>query len=168
MRDFYGDLAPDARYWGDKNPHYADPFNRGSLELVAELFPGSRFVHIIRDGRDVVSSLSQKRWREGKPWATFDHALRAWKQHVRLGRGFGEALGPDWVRSYSMLLGMIQLPTILFWFSVRPPDYEESYTDVHGLFGEFPQLVNQDMIDESGISATTTSSASPPAASRNP
>jgi hypothetical protein len=95
MRDFYRDLAPDARYWGDKNPHYADPFNRGSLELVAELFPGSRFVHIIRDGRDVVSSLSQKRWSEGKPWATFDQALRAWKQHVRLGRAFGEALQPD-------------------------------------------------------------------------
>jgi Sulfotransferase family/Domain of unknown function (DUF6473) len=92
LRDFYRELAPDVRYWGDKNPHYADPFNRGSLELASELFPGSRFVHIVRDGRDVVSSLSQKRSSEGMPWATFDHALRVWKTHVRLGRMFGEGL----------------------------------------------------------------------------
>jgi hypothetical protein len=95
VRDFYRRLAPEARYWGDKNPHYADPFNRGALELIAELFPGSRFVHVIRDGRDVVSSLTQKRLSEDKPWATFDQALRTWKQHVRLGRAFGEALPPE-------------------------------------------------------------------------
>ena len=61
IRDFYRGLAPDVRYWGDKNPHYADPFNDGCLETVADLFPGSRFIHIIRDGRDVVSSLTRKR-----------------------------------------------------------------------------------------------------------
>ena len=94
MRDFYRGLAPDTRYWGDKNPHYADPFNRGCLELIDELFPGSHFIHIIRDGRDVVSSLTQKRWSEEKPWATFDHALHTWKLHVRLGRAFGETLPP--------------------------------------------------------------------------
>jgi Sulfotransferase family/Domain of unknown function (DUF6473) len=92
LREFYLELAPDARYWGDKNPHYADPFNRGALEFVVELFPGSRFVHIIRDGRDVISSLSQKRWSDGTPWTTFDNAIRMWKTHVRMGRGFGEGL----------------------------------------------------------------------------
>ena len=34
MRSFYRELAPPgARYWGDKNPHYADPFNHGTLDL---------------------------------------------------------------------------------------------------------------------------------------
>jgi hypothetical protein len=54
----------------------------------------------------------------------------------------------NWVRSYSMLLGAIQVPTILFWFSERPADYEESYTDVLGLFGKFPQLVNRSMLEQ--------------------
>ena len=55
IRDFYRQRAPDVRYWGDKNPHYTDPRAAGSLNMVAELFPGSLFIHIIRDGRDVVS-----------------------------------------------------------------------------------------------------------------
>jgi sulfotransferase family protein len=95
MRDFYRQLAPPgARHWGDKNPHYADPFNHGTLDLVAELFPASRFIHIIRDGRDVVSSLTRKRWKEDKPWVTFEEAHFTWKKHVRFGRTFGESLPP--------------------------------------------------------------------------
>ena len=92
MRDFYRDLAPGIRYWGDKNPHYADPFNEGCLDLVAELFPGSRFIHIIRDGRDVVSSLTRKRWNEEVPWVTFEQAHFTWKRHIRIGQIFGRSL----------------------------------------------------------------------------
>jgi hypothetical protein len=95
MRDFYRKLAPYARYWGDKNPHYADPLNQGTLEMVAELFPGSRFIHIIRDGRDVVSSLMRKRSDEGAPWVTFEQAHHTWKKHVDLGRSFGQTLPPN-------------------------------------------------------------------------
>ena len=91
MREFNRSLAPGVRYWGDKNPHYADPFNDGCLETVAELFPGSVFVHIIRDGRDVVSSLIRKR-DEDKPWVTFDQAHFTWSRHVQRGSAFGRAL----------------------------------------------------------------------------
>lgn len=52
----------------------------------------------------------------------------------------------NWVDSYLRLLGRIQVPKILFWFSKRAPDYRESYGDIGRLFGEFPQLVNADMI----------------------
>jgi Sulfotransferase family len=95
IRDFYGRLAPGKRYWGDKNPHYADPKAAGSLDLVAELFPGALFIHIIRDGRDVVSSLVRKQHDEGRPWATFEQAHDVWKKHVRFGRAFGERVGSD-------------------------------------------------------------------------
>jgi hypothetical protein len=54
----------------------------------------------------------------------------------------------NWVKSFSMLLEAIEVPTILFWFSKRPPDYEESYSDVRALFGEYPQLVNRAMMEE--------------------
>jgi len=92
MRDFYRRLAPNTHYWGDKNPHYADPSNEGTLEMIAELFPGSRFIHIIRDGRDVVSSLMRKRWNEEKPWVTFEQAHYTWTRHVRIGGSFGHTL----------------------------------------------------------------------------
>jgi hypothetical protein len=92
VREFYRGLAPDARYWGDKNPHYADERgNAGCLEMVAEVFPGSLFIQIIRDGRDVVSSLVQ-RPGEGKPLLPFDNAHSTWAKIVDHGSEFGRAL----------------------------------------------------------------------------
>jgi Sulfotransferase family len=91
IRDFYRGLAPDARHWGDKNPHYADPFNDGCLELIEELFPQSMFIHIVRDGRDVVSSLLRKD-KDGKPWVTFDQAHFTWSRHIARGSAFGRTL----------------------------------------------------------------------------
>ena len=91
IRDFYRSLAPDSRYWGDKNPHYADPYNDGCLEMIAELFPDSVFIHIIRDGRDVVSSLTRKA-EEGKPWVTFDQAHLRGAGMSTAARAFGHTL----------------------------------------------------------------------------
>jgi hypothetical protein len=54
----------------------------------------------------------------------------------------------NWVESFAQLLDAIEVPRILFWFSNRPPDYEESYTDLHALFGEFPQLVTRAMVEQ--------------------
>jgi len=51
---------PVIKYWGDKYPHYDEV-----LELIPKLFPGSRFVVIHRDLRDVVCSL-----RAGHEWTT--------------------------------------------------------------------------------------------------
>jgi hypothetical protein len=94
IRDFYRALRPQARYWGDKNPHYARPQHRGCLETVAALFPGARFIHLLRDGRDVVSSLVQKRHANGKPWTDFDTAHAVWKNHVDIGCTFGRGQLP--------------------------------------------------------------------------
>lgn len=54
----------------------------------------------------------------------------------------------NWIHSYKELLEKIRVPKILFWFSVRKPDYIEKYEDLHTLFNEFPQLVNLDMIKQ--------------------
>lgn len=53
----------------------------------------------------------------------------------------------NWVRSCVALLEVVSVPTILFWFSKRSPDYSEAYSDVNALFGEFPQLVNREMME---------------------
>ena len=52
-----------------------------------------------------------------------------------------------WVESNRNLLAKIKRPVVLFWFSKRSPDYRYSSKTVSKLFGEFPQLVNRQMID---------------------
>jgi hypothetical protein len=94
IRDFYRQLAPSVRYWGDKNPHYADPLNDGALEFIADLYPGALFIQIVRDGRDVVTSLLRKE-EGGTPWVTFDQAHYTWARHVERGSDFGAAVGPS-------------------------------------------------------------------------
>ena len=54
----------------------------------------------------------------------------------------------NWVNNYKQLLTKIKVPKILFWFSKREPDYRERYSSLAKLFGEFPQLVNAEMVDE--------------------
>ncbi|MEW5733796.1 MAG: sulfotransferase [Thermodesulfobacteriota bacterium] len=63
--------------WGDKTPEYIS-----HLWVLNELFPEGRFVHIIRDGRDVASSIV-KQWWGAKDFAS---ALRYWAQNVALAR----------------------------------------------------------------------------------
>ncbi len=89
IRGFYSELAPQARWWGDKNPHYAHPHNRGCLETILELFPGTRFLHIIRDGRDVVTSGLRGVWTD------FESVHRMWTTHLDIGCSFGRALPRD-------------------------------------------------------------------------
>jgi hypothetical protein len=97
IRDFYAKLAPQtARYWGDKNPHYARPEDAGCLELIADLFPGSRFIHVIRDGRDVVASLIRKTHADGSPWVDWEGAHRVWGDHLDVGCEFGSSIPRDY------------------------------------------------------------------------
>jgi protein-tyrosine sulfotransferase len=49
---FYAsDKKPEFKLWGDKTPR-----NTFSLYWINRVFPKSKFIHIIRDGRDVVNS----------------------------------------------------------------------------------------------------------------
>lgn len=56
----------------------------------------------------------------------------------------------EWVRQYTMLIKRLRVPKILFWFSTRTPDYDIKYNSLSlkGIFGEFPQLVNRDMVQK--------------------
>jgi hypothetical protein len=95
IRNFYHKLEPQARYWGDKNPHYADKNQGRLLHTVVDLFPDARFIHIIRDGRDVATSLIQQRHPSGEPWVDFDSAHWTWTSHVDHGCSFGRKLPPS-------------------------------------------------------------------------
>jgi len=47
--------------WGDKTPGYIEV-----VPQLMELFPGARFIHLVRDGRDVAKSFQQRGWYG--PW----------------------------------------------------------------------------------------------------
>ena len=90
--DRYGE-ARGKRIVGDKTPRYVR-----SLPTLHALWPEARFVHIIRDGRDVC--LSVLNWGKGptgrfSAWEEDPVSVVAlwWRWHVLLGRQDGEALG---------------------------------------------------------------------------
>jgi hypothetical protein len=82
---------------GDKTPGYVR-----TIPLLNGLFPQARFVHLVRDGRDVcLSALSWERKRAGferrfPTWADAPVATCAlwWRRHVLLGRRAGQELPP--------------------------------------------------------------------------
>ncbi len=93
---------------GTKNPDYLR-----HLPALHQLWPNAKFVHIIRDGRDVCLSASD-RWKgkrdfKGFPFLLYESPDRIfddwkedpvtttalwWELNVRLGRDFGRSLGP--------------------------------------------------------------------------
>jgi hypothetical protein len=86
---------------GDKTPGYAR-----EVRTLHALWPAAKFVHLVRDGRDV--ALSVLNWERAKNWGPDDGAARFrtwaedplgtvalwWEWHVRLAREVGNELGP--------------------------------------------------------------------------
>jgi hypothetical protein len=73
-------------------PRYADktPVHVQHMRRLARLFPESRFVHLVRDGRDVAASYREVRWGP----STIEEAALRWQTSVRRGRRSGRRLGP--------------------------------------------------------------------------
>jgi len=79
-------------------------------------------------------------------------AAPAWQQLLdTLSRGDLDALVAEtrfnWLSNMKLLLERITVPTLLFWFSERTPDYHPAYSSIHSLFGAFPQFVDRAMMD---------------------
>jgi Sulfotransferase family len=82
------------RRWAERQgkPRYADktPMHVLHLPRLARLFPEARFVHLIRDGRDVALSYLDAAWGP----ATVEEAAVEWRRRVAAGRRAGRRLGP--------------------------------------------------------------------------
>ena len=94
--DLYGKAKGKALV-GNKTPAYVR-----KLDLLNTLWPKARFVHLIRDGRDVC--LSVVKWSKGpimkKSFVTAkDDGVSTiglwWESHIRLGREAGNRFGPE-------------------------------------------------------------------------
>lgn len=77
-------MKPEATRWGDKTP-----WNTFALRSIDGVFPDARFLHMVRDGRDVVASLlTMGRYTDAS------EAARRWVASIRVARRFG-ARHPD-------------------------------------------------------------------------
>jgi hypothetical protein len=94
--DLYG-RAFGKRLVGDKTPAYVR-----RIPTLHALWPRAKFVHVVRDGRDV--ALSAVSWRRSfklarrfSTWSDEPYGTAAvwWDWLVRLGREAGAALGPE-------------------------------------------------------------------------
>jgi Sulfotransferase family len=94
--DLYGKVQ-GKRLVGDKTPAYVR-----SIPTLHDLWPEAKFVHIVRDGRDV--ALSAVNWDRAyklanrySTWTEHPTTTAAvwWEWLVRLGREAGSLLGPD-------------------------------------------------------------------------
>jgi hypothetical protein len=81
--------AHGKRGWGYKRASFA----RVEGRHVEDLFPGAKFVHIIRDARDVV--LSMRNTPKVLLERSWHFAAVDWVSHVETGRRIGQQIGPD-------------------------------------------------------------------------
>jgi hypothetical protein len=79
----YARMYGKSRY-GDKTPAYVQ-----HIRVLAEIFPEARFVHLIRDGRNVALSLTEVKWG---PTDVLEGALQ-WRERVLRGRRAGVEVG---------------------------------------------------------------------------
>jgi hypothetical protein len=87
-RDFC-DVAFETFRGGHEYIAERTPWHVRHLELISEIYPDSRIIHIIRDGRDAVRSLTAQPWGPG----TIAEAAEEWRSSVAAGRSAG--LAPD-------------------------------------------------------------------------
>jgi len=87
LRDLYSRwaIAEGKAIVGDKTP-----FHVRTMDLLAESFPEARFVHLIRDGRDVAVSIVGAHFGSSSFATAVDH----WERSVSRGRELGAAIGP--------------------------------------------------------------------------
>jgi hypothetical protein len=72
--------------WADKTPAQVE-----EISTIAGVFPEARFLHIIRDGRDVALSFEERPFGPRDVW----DAARLWDRLVRAGMRAGAKLGPE-------------------------------------------------------------------------
>lgn len=85
--------APSGRdkdfIWGDKCPSYLTRIN-----LLKDLFPKARFIHIIRDPRDCCLS-TKKAWGR-----TLYSTAHAWRTSIEAAQAGGQQLGNDYLEVF--------------------------------------------------------------------
>lgn len=115
------DKHPQATHVVDKHPAYSM-----YVEDIERIVPQARFIHVIRDGRDVAVSMVAARKRSGFGAGTIQDAALAWKKHVLAARRASQYQGRYMEVRYEDLLadGVSTLRTV-FDFCDLPADADD-------------------------------------------
>lgn len=75
----------------EKSDNWIDgtPVNGRILPQILRVFPGAKFIHVIRDGLEVANSLVRLGWAGG----TFETAAQFWVEQVSVTRSLGREYG---------------------------------------------------------------------------
>ena len=84
-REYGARMQPEKRRWGDKST----PGKFSYLDKMNLVFPQSKFINIVRDGRDCVASAVKAGFFE----KSFIRAAYAWSDNETFCRRFGASLG---------------------------------------------------------------------------
>jgi hypothetical protein len=79
------------------------PTNAPHMLRIKRDFPDAKFIHIIRDPRDVVLSLDKRGWTRPLPWDKKNSLLAAgvyWEWIVRKCRNYGQQMGSDYFEAH--------------------------------------------------------------------
>jgi hypothetical protein len=107
------------------------------LPLIKQLIPDALVVHIIRDGRDVATSLGRLRYVRAFPWEE-RHSLIGcglyWEWIVQQGRRFGSSAGADYLEVHfeDLLARPQETLNQIGRFIDHPLDYEEIKSVAYG------------------------------------
>lgn len=141
----YGECVgkPSPRFWIDHTPA-----NIRSAVTLSDLFPQAKFIHIVRDGRGVASSILPLDWGPN----TIDGAAEWWTESVAYGLAAESWAGGQrivrvryedlilhfecTVKRLCSFLGLYYQPAMLMADGFKVPDYT---TKQHSLIGSVPQ-----------------------------
>lgn len=73
--------------WGDKTPSYIE-----IVPQLASMYPGARFIHVVRDGRDVARSVLARDWA-GSRW--LHDNTREWSRAIEFHWRWARSAHPD-------------------------------------------------------------------------
>jgi hypothetical protein len=127
------------------NPKLMEYINRARIVIVQVLSGRSQsnsLFHTVGHGMYGVNLV------DGRELSADQFYTWLLSQDEQLARKIVAETRENYVLAMTALLDAIKPPKILFWFSVRRPEYQERWElPLERLWGEFPQFVNQTMLD---------------------
>ena len=73
-------LSCGRQRWAVKRPTYL----YSHIDEIHAIHPNMKFVHVVRDGRDVIASIMRQPWARRTP-TRFDYAIRVWTSEMSRG-----------------------------------------------------------------------------------
>ena len=128
------------------NPRLLEYINRARTVIVQVLSGRSQSNSLFRIVSHNMYGTSLPHGREMSAYEFYTWLIG---QDAQLARKVIAETRDNYVLAMTQLLDAIKPPKILFWFSVRSPDYEEHLElPIDRLWGAFPHFVNRAMVEQ--------------------